>query len=58
MFLYMPRLLYWIFSMTGIRPVCQSLQWSTSGMKSIFGSASRTARQKYAYLSPSSVPEP
>ena len=40
----------------GSTAVCQSLQCSTSGVKSSLGSASRIARAKNAYCSPSASP--
>ena len=46
MFLYCSSLRYWMSSIGGMRPVCQSLQWMTSGTKSISGRLSSTARQK------------
>ena len=39
---------------TGDRAVCQSLQWSTSGMKSRYWMHSHTALAKNAIRSPSS----
>ena len=47
---------YCVFISMGSTAVCQSLQWSTSGVKSSLGSASRIARAKKAYCSPSASP--
>ena len=47
---------YCVFISMGSTAVCQSLQCRISGVKSSLGSASRIARAKNAYCSPSASP--